>query len=220
MKSQNKILGHLSISSVNNATGATLSLLEGLPALAPPTVLYASEIWYPDEKVNILFTGTLPHNFNPLSSWEETRVPKDANITLNLSASTVGFSWNGVSGDPEYMWDTQPVNLFSLSINDKQIKRTLRSTARFMYHLSQSSPEDLSLAVEVELQRVDANNRKPDGKNILTDGFAELAISENKSMGPFCLKLHNSSSFNVWPFIFICDPRSFNICTLFISHGY
>lgn len=209
-----KKLGYLVVSSVDDATSATLCFPKGKPPFLLPTVFYAVEIRYPGEKVAILFRDASPDDIakiEPSSSWKRVEESKDANVTLKFTGVSVWFSWHGVANDPEGMRDNNAGDLFSVSTNDqKRIMRMVRNSARFMYHLTRSPSGDSSLPVGMQLQKI-GDQGQPNGIDILRGGLAELKVVKGKKNGPFCLILHNDNNVALWPFIFRCDP-CFIIC--------
>lgn len=226
-RDQNTCLGHLHVSSVDDATSATLDFVldeaseaneagEASEAKGPyfslPTVFYAVETYCPDEKVGIFVPPG--HEKIESSLGGKLKPLEEANITLKvIQDKEVGFAWNGVVGDCEAMRQTEPDNFVSVSTDSPfDMIRTIRSAARFTYHLSRSSPNDSSISagLEMELRQVDVSK---EDINVLdsTGKFVELEVAKGKPRGPFYLVLRNTNTVDVWPFIFICEPARLSI---------
>jgi hypothetical protein len=215
---ENTIRGYLMVNSVNDDFSATLRFPAETFSLPP--VFYAVETRCPEETVNIFFPdasieSTHISTICPFPSWKKVETIKEANITLRNVGDEISFSWNGVTGDhePEHMRKTELNDDTPIAVN-KDFIRTVRNAARFTYHVSRSSPSNSSVSggLSVNLQEIDMVTEKITGEDILNGGFAELKLSKDKRRGPFCLTLNNSNNFAVWPFIFICEAETLDIC--------
>lgn len=222
----NKVLGYLVVTSVNDDISSTLGLSIANDPFHIPNIFYAVEVHYPHKTVNIFFPNASTHITTICSIPNSKRVEsaEDANITLRFDKDrdVVSFSWNGVANDNKRIprpTGKKDANLLSMK-DEKHILRMIRSAARFTYHLTMSSPDSslVSRGLKVQLRAVDPVKEKPTGNDLLKGELAEFRLSVKQTLGPYCLVLKNENDFPVWPFIFICEPNGFDICTSCILH--
>jgi hypothetical protein len=151
--------------------------------------------------------------FNPgdvgiLSSpgWNKTEEAK-ANITLERigDSGDVKVFWNGFA-DPGIRIKPGPVNCLVLA--EDELVKVIRHAAWFK-HVVGSLVNSLSLPLfEAEFREFDEATKQSTGVNLLADDLVRLEDNEKRT---FCLVLRNVSKFEIWPFVFSCDPSKFKI---------
>jgi len=96
--------------------------------------------------------------------------------------------------------------------DEELIIKAIRRAARFTYHVGSTSDSSSQL-FEVEFKKVDENTRKPNGKDQLKHGVVDLKITKYNNERMFCLVLRSKVKYDVWPYVFLCDPSRLSICT-------
>jgi hypothetical protein len=204
-------LGHLEVVSVKDATTASLSPRH--PDFSLPPVFYAVETRCTHETVEIFFPND--DDIAKSTSWKKAAA-ENANITLTIIDSDVDISWNGFAGSTRV--ETEPFR-----VRKDLMMKTIRNAARFTYHVGSSSDSSSSDSsspplFEVKFKEVDEDTEKPKGKNLLgSPGFVELNITKGNVQRRFCLVIRNISNYDIWPFVFGCEPSTFSIRASFVA---
>jgi hypothetical protein len=82
-----------------------------------------------------------------------------------------------------------------------------------------SHRSSLAQALRVEFLRVKEN--KPSEENILKNNHATLELEDSETLGPYCLVIHNTTEYDLWPYVFTFDAAGLTICEFhmpFICH--
>lgn len=133
-----------------------------------------------------------------------------ANITLKFEDNgNVAFYWNGVTSDKPNLRGNYFIYTFDTS--SPRAVRMLKCAARFTHHLSRASPTNSSLAqaLRVEFQLVKEN--KPSEQNILQNNYATIELKDGETLGPYCLVIHNTTEYDLWPFVITFDAGGLTV---------
>ena len=213
IQTDQKCIGHLNVKGGKHAIRAITTQLSPRPLDIPfdlPPVFFAVETCCPHKTVDI-FPGDVDTSAIKSSIWRAAK-EDEANITLNIIDNNIQFLWNGFT-DSGMRVTTGDANNLSIP-HDEQAKliRAIGLAARFTYYVRPPNPSRLSSSLfKVEFQEVDENTEDPNGTDLLKDGLVSLDITKDNSRRSFCLVLHNTAKFDIWPYVFKCDPSRFSI---------
>jgi hypothetical protein len=211
VQTDQKCIGHLNVEDTTSTINAITTELSPRPldvSFNLPPIFFAVETRCPHQTVDI-FPGDVDTSAIKSSIWRETEEDK-ANITLKRIGDNIQFLWNGFA-DPGMRLTTGDADNLSIPHNQQaELSRAIRHAARFTYYVRPSRRPSSSL-FEVEFQEVDENTEDPTGKDLLQDGLVSLDITKNNSRRSFCLVLRNTANFDIWPYVFRCDPSRFSI---------
>jgi len=200
-------LGYLKVKQVHGAITAELcrpSPNSTLSSCLPP-VFYAVETRCPHETVDIFSSVDTP----AISSLSLKKAAEnEANITLRLINDRVHFIWNGYA---DTRVKTGTGNNLSIPDDKQELTKAIRHAERFTYHVGTSFSSLSPPLFEVEFREFDKDTEEPHGKDLLVEGLADLTITKDNPRRTFCLILRNKAPFDIWPFVFICEPSQFSI---------
>jgi len=211
-------IGHLQVERVRDSTTSKLHLPNSHDFNVPP-VFYAVATRCPHEIVDV----SKPDDVNIQSSrtWKETEEAK-ANITLerNSNSDEVNVFWNGFADPGIRIPKPGPGNCLSLPADE--LAKVIRHAAQFKYVVgSLANTLSQTPLFEVEFQEFDEVTEQPTGCNLLVKdkgNLVELKLNIKDNGEPmychepmYCLVLRNLAKFEIWPFVFKCDPRDFKI---------
>lgn len=219
---RNKRLGYLSVFSVKDATavlrGSPLdphspSDTPSNPSFYVPSVFYAVETYSSYQTLEIFYDGDVNIAEIKSPSWRKADKQK-ADITLKLADDKIEFLWNGfVKSSMRVM--TGSGNNFSVAKDNQELVKAMMRATRFTYYTG-SFPDSLfSPLFRVEFKEFDEDSVKPTGEDLLRAGLVDLQITQQNRNRSFCLVIYNNADVPIWPFVFLCEPKNFSICTSF-----
>ena len=201
---------------VNSVLTTTSILRRDLAqTLSLPAVFYASDTQYTGKNLKVVIEGLQDDADHPewLQIAHEVTIHDRPHTSVSFNNGGVSFIWQGLEDDGHLRgrYLTAVQNLSTTQARNR-IVRMLTNAARFTYHLSRSCSAQSLLAKGL---RVEVMKRGEEGdKNLLENGCMTLVAKESAA---YCLRIHNTTGVDLWPYVYAFDTPCFGICESFVE---
>ena len=201
-------VGHLKVKGVLNSTTSKLCLLNTNSDFAVPPVFYAVTTYCSEEMVDVLLSSDV--NIRSSIGWNKTEKVKEVNITLEhiSNSDKVKVFWNGFAS-PRIWINYRPDDYLSFSTDE--LVKVIRHAAWFKCIIGSLANSPSSPLFKVKFQKFDENANQPTGGDLLKEELVKLHIKKDNKKCRFYLILWNVAKFQIWLFVFRCNPRKFTI---------